>query len=67
MTRERYKRRYGAYPAIQPQIEGETLDTNLARYQDIRDGLDRLKRCFEQLRMALRFRRNSRRNFDPNE
>ena len=32
VTRERYKRRYGEYPAIQPQIEGETLDTNLVRY-----------------------------------
>jgi aromatic ring-opening dioxygenase LigB subunit len=50
VTRERYKRRYGEYPAIQPQIEGETLDTNLARYAHIRGGLDRLKQSFESLR-----------------
>jgi aromatic ring-opening dioxygenase LigB subunit len=50
VTRERYKRRYGEYPAVQPQIEGETLETNLARYQDIRGGLERLKASFEAAR-----------------
>jgi hypothetical protein len=50
VTRERYKRRYGEYPAIQPKIEGETLEGNLVRYRDIRGGLDRLKRSFEALR-----------------
>jgi aromatic ring-opening dioxygenase LigB subunit len=49
VTRERYRKRYGEYPAVQPQIEGETLEGNLARYQDIRDGLDRLKRNFDTL------------------
>src|ERR671932_2174881 len=50
VTRERYRKRYGEYPAIQPQIEGETLEGNLARYEDIRGGLDRLKRSFDSLR-----------------
>jgi hypothetical protein len=50
VTRERFRRRYGEYPAIQPQIEGETLDGNLARYAAIRGGLDRLKASFERLR-----------------
>ncbi len=50
VTRERYRKRYGEYPPVQPQIEGETLAGNLARYEDIRGGLERLKRSFDALR-----------------
>ncbi len=50
VTRERYRKRYGEYPAVQPQIAQETLEGNRERYQDIRGGLDRLKRSFDALR-----------------
>jgi hypothetical protein len=38
-TRANYKRRYGVEAPDQPQVAEETLESNEARYQRIRDGL----------------------------
>jgi hypothetical protein len=50
LTRQRYFKRYGTYPPPQPRLEQETLEGNQQRYQDIREGLQRLKRSYEALR-----------------
>jgi aromatic ring-opening dioxygenase LigB subunit len=50
LTRQRYFKRFNAYPPPQPQLELETLEGNLARYEDIRQGLGQLKEQFEALR-----------------
>jgi protocatechuate 4,5-dioxygenase, beta chain len=50
LTRQRYFKRFSTYPPVQPQLEHETLEDNQQRYQDIREGLQRLKRSYEALR-----------------
>lgn len=49
LTLSRYFKRYGVQPPPQPQIADETLESNKARYQSIRGGLDRLKSAFDAL------------------
>jgi hypothetical protein len=50
LTRQRYLKRHGVPPPIQPQIEDETLEGNQERYQHIRAGLQHLKRTLDVLR-----------------
>ena len=42
-SREGFQRRTGKVAPVQPQIEQETLEANLVRYQNLRGGLNKLK------------------------
>lgn len=49
-TRSNYKKRFGVEPPDQPQVAEETLESNQARYQRIRDGLAFLRAKIFSLR-----------------
>ena len=49
-TRSNYKRRFGVEPPDQPQVAGESLEANEARYEKIRGGLNFLREKIASLR-----------------
>jgi aromatic ring-opening dioxygenase LigB subunit len=49
-TRANYKQRFGVEPPDQPQVAEETLESNEARYNNIREGLDSLRKKLNALR-----------------
>jgi hypothetical protein len=49
-VRTAYERRYNEVPPERVEVEGETADTNRARYGRIREGLDFLKARIEELK-----------------
>lgn len=50
VTRGRYASRYGYTPPEQPGVAEETLETNEARYSQIRDGLSLLRTRLQELK-----------------
>ena len=49
-SRQGYERRNGKPAPVQPQIEQETLESNLARFQHISGGLNKLKESLASLK-----------------